>query len=85
LHWQFTSPAHVKGLAVEVSEAIRAGTRATVWVTPVVVVWGDFTQGVGGNKITFVQGALSRSGSSTNRRRSPQAVWNRLLRQLAAP
>ena len=56
LHWQFTSPAHVKGLAVEVSEAIRAGTRATVWVTPVVVVWGDFTQGVGGNKITFVQG-----------------------------
>jgi len=27
LHWQFTSPARVKGLAVEVSEAIRAGTR----------------------------------------------------------
>ena len=56
LHWQFTSPAHVKGLAVEVSEAIRAGTRATVWVTPVVVVWGDFAQGVAGNKCTFVQG-----------------------------
>ena len=56
LHWQFTSPGHVKGLAVEVSKAIRAGTRATVWVTPVVVVWGDFTQRVGGNKITFVQG-----------------------------
>jgi hypothetical protein len=56
LHWQFTSPAHVKRLAVEVSEAIRAGTRATVWVTPVVVVWGDFAHGVGGNKCTFVQG-----------------------------
>ena len=56
LHWQFTSPAHVKGLAAEVSEAIRAGTRATVWVAPVIVVWGGFAQGVGGNKCTFVQG-----------------------------
>jgi len=44
LHWRFTSPAHVKGLAVEVSEAIRASTRATVWVTPVIVVWGEFAQ-----------------------------------------
>jgi hypothetical protein len=61
LHWRFTSPAHVKGLAVEVSEAIRASTRATVWVTPVIVVWGEFAQVVGGDTCTFVHGdALAR-------------------------
>jgi len=56
LHWRFTSTAHVKGLAREVHECIRASTRATVWVTPVIVVWGDFAQGVGGDKCTFVHG-----------------------------
>jgi hypothetical protein len=55
-HWQFTSPAHVKGLAREVHEGIRASTRATVWVTPVIVVWGDFAQVVGGDTCTFVHG-----------------------------
>ena len=61
LHWQLTSPAHVKGLAVEVSQAIRAGTRATVWVTPVIVVWGEFAQVVGGDTVKFVHGdALAR-------------------------
>ena len=60
-HWQFTSPAHVKRLAVEVSEAIRAGTRARVWVTPVIVVWGEFAQVVGGDTVKFVHGdALAR-------------------------
>jgi hypothetical protein len=48
LYWRFTSPARIKGLAVKVSQAIRAGTRATVWVTPVIVVWGEFAQVVGG-------------------------------------
>jgi hypothetical protein len=38
LHWRFTSPAHVKGLAREVHEAVRASTRATVCVIPVIVV-----------------------------------------------
>jgi len=56
LHWQLTSPAHVKGLAVEVSQAIRIGTRATVWVTPVIVVWGEFAQVVGGDTCKFVHG-----------------------------
>ena len=56
LHWRFTDPGHIKGLAGEVSQAIRASTRATVWVTPVIVVWGDFAQGVGGDKCTFVHG-----------------------------
>ena len=37
LHWQLTGPTHVKGLAVEVSKAIRIGTRTTVWATPVIV------------------------------------------------
>jgi len=61
LHWQLTSPTHVKGLAVEVSEAIRASTRATVWVTPVIVVWGEFAQVVGGDTCKFVHGdALAR-------------------------
>ena len=53
--------ADIKGLAVEVSEAIRAGTRATVWVTPVIVVWGEFAQVVGGDTVKFVHGdALAR-------------------------
>jgi hypothetical protein len=56
LQWRFTSPAHVKRLAVEVSEAIRASTRATVWVTPVIVVWGEFAQVVGGDTCKFVHG-----------------------------
>ena len=61
VHWKLTSPAHVKGLAVEVSEAIRAGTRAKVWVTPVIVVWGEFPQMVAGDRCKFVHGdALAR-------------------------
>lgn len=54
--WRFTSPAHVKGLAIEVSEAIRSNTRATVWVMPVIVVWGDFAQVVAGDTCRFVHG-----------------------------
>jgi hypothetical protein len=61
LYWRFTSPARIKGLAVKVSQAIRAGTRATVWVTPVIVVWGEFAQVVGGDTCKFVHGdALTR-------------------------
>lgn len=55
-HWRFTSPAHVKSLAREVHEAVRASTRASVWVTPVIVVWGDFAQLVAGDSCTFVHG-----------------------------
>jgi len=61
LYWRFTSTAHVKALAAEVSQAIRARTRATVWVTPVIVVWGEFAQVVGGDTVKFVHGdALAR-------------------------
>jgi hypothetical protein len=56
LHWQLTSPAHVKGVAVKVSQTMRTGTRATVWVTPVIVVWGEFAQVVGGDTCKFVLG-----------------------------
>ena len=84
LHWRFTDPAHIKGLAVEVSQAIRASTRATVWVTPVIVVWGEFAQVVGETRARSFMATLSRGGSGTNRRASPQAVWNRSLRQLPA-
>lgn len=58
---QFRSPAHVKGLAREVSEAVRASTRARVWVTPVIVIWGGFAQEVAGDTCKFVHGdALAR-------------------------
>jgi hypothetical protein len=61
LHWRFTSPGHVKRLAVEVSQTLRAGTRATFWVTPVMVVWAVFAQMVAGEACTFVHGdALAR-------------------------
>jgi len=56
LHWQFTSPAHVKSLAREVHEAVRANTRASVWVTPVIVLWGEFAQMVAGDTCMFVHG-----------------------------
>jgi len=75
LHWRFTSPAHVKGLAVEVSEAIRASTRATVWVTPVIVVWGEFAQVVGGDTCKFVHGdALARWLNDQPARIAPSRV-----------
>ena len=48
--------ARVKGLAREVHEAVLSGTRASVWVTPVIVVWGDFAQMVAGDKCKFVHG-----------------------------
>ena len=61
LQWRFTSPGHVKGLAREVSEAVRAATHVPVWVTPVIVVWGGFAQGVAGDTCKFVHGdALAR-------------------------
>jgi len=61
LHWQLTGPAHVKSLAREVHVAVRASTRASVWVTPVIVVWGEFAQVVGGDTCKFVHGdALTR-------------------------
>jgi len=53
---RFTSPAHVRGLTVAVSKAIRASTRATVWVRPVIVVWGEFAQVVAGDTCKFVHG-----------------------------
>ena len=75
VYWRFTSPAHVKGLAVEVSQAIRASTRATVWVTPVIVVWGEFAQVVGGDKCKFVHGdALARWLSDQPARIAPGRV-----------
>lgn len=54
--WRFASSAHIKNLAREVHEAVRASTRASVWVTPVIVVWGDFAQVVAGDTCTFVHG-----------------------------
>ena len=54
--WRFTSPAPVRCQAAQVSEAIRASTRATVWVIPVIVVWGDFPQVVAGDTCKFVHG-----------------------------
>jgi hypothetical protein len=75
LYWKVTSPAHVKGLALEVSEAIRAGTRAKVWVTPVIVVWGEFPQVVAGDTCKFVHGdALARWLRDQPARISPDRV-----------
>ena len=58
LNWRLTSPAHVKSLAREVHVAVRASTRASVWVTPVIVVWGEFAQVVGGDTCKFVHLSL---------------------------
>ena len=54
---------NVIGLAVAGSQAIRTTTRATVWVTPVIVVWADFTQVVGQTRAGSFVSALSRGGS----------------------
>ena len=56
LNWRLTSPAHVKSLAREVHEAVRASTHASVWVTPVIVVWGEFAQVAAGDTCKFVHG-----------------------------
>jgi len=56
LNWRLTSPAHVKSLAREVHDSVRASTHASVWVTPVIVVWGEFAQVVAGDTCKFVHG-----------------------------
>jgi len=56
LNWRLTSPTHVKSLAREVHEAVRASTHASVWVTPVIVVWGEFAQVAAGDTCKFVHG-----------------------------
>lgn len=54
--WTFDGSSRLKGLAVQVRDQVHAGTRATVWVTPVVVLWSNFPQGVGGDRVAYVAG-----------------------------
>jgi len=56
LPWTFDGSSRLKGLAVQVRDQVRSGTRATVWVTPVFVLWSSFPQGVGGEGVTYVAG-----------------------------
>lgn len=56
LSYQYDASKRIIPLAFEVRDRLRAGTRATQFVTPVVVVWGRFPQQVAGGTCTFVHG-----------------------------
>mgnify|MGYP000904642165 CR=1 FL=1 len=63
VRWQGAPPsplsgaAHVASLARETHDQVLANTRINQWVQPVVVVWGDFPQGIaGGQRCSYVAG-----------------------------
>ncbi len=44
LSYRYEKASHLRGQAAEVNERVRLKTRATFWVSPVVVIWGDFPE-----------------------------------------
>lgn len=56
LFYRLDGVGHLKGLAREVHDRLRAESRVSVWVEPVFVVWGAFPQRVAGETCKFVHG-----------------------------
>ena len=56
LSYRHGGVGYLKGLAREVHDRLRTESRVSVWVEPVIVVWGDFPQGVAGDTCKFVHG-----------------------------
>jgi hypothetical protein len=54
--WTWNGAKAVTGLAMETRDRIRAQSRIVHFVQPVVVIWGDFPEGIAEGKITFVHG-----------------------------
>jgi len=56
LSWRHGGVGYLKGLARDVHDRLRTQSRVSVWVEPVIVVWGDFPQRVAGETCKFVHG-----------------------------
>jgi len=56
LSYRLGGVGYLKGLAREVHDRLRTEIRVSVWVEPVIVVWGAFPQRVAGETCKFVHG-----------------------------
>lgn len=75
MSYRYDGARHVRGQAREVHERVLAGTRARVWVTPVVVIWAEFPDRVAGVDCIFVHGdALADWLRSQPKRVAPNRV-----------
>lgn len=56
LHYVHTGSPHLLRLARETHDRLLAGSRINMWVTPVMVWWADFPQGVAEGRCAHVRG-----------------------------
>jgi hypothetical protein len=76
-------PRRMRSLARRVHDQVRSATKVSVWVTPVVVFWGQFAVGVvedGG--VTYVHGERLREWLSKQPARLPSAAMSRVTTAL---
>jgi hypothetical protein len=56
LSYRVGGVGYLKGLARDVHDRLRSESRVSVWVEPVIVLWGAFPQRVAGETCKFVHG-----------------------------
>lgn len=56
LRYTHPGPGHLLGLARETYERVRAATRLSQWVTPVMVMWGEFPQRLVEDRCVYLHG-----------------------------
>ncbi len=56
LQYTHPGPGHLLGLARETHDRVRAATRLSQWVTPVMVMWGDFPQRLVEDRCVYLHG-----------------------------
>jgi len=60
-------PGRQKAAATRLKRVLSQETKISVWVTPVVVIWGGFPEGtVEADGVTFIRGILSVDGFESN-------------------
>lgn len=56
LTYTHPGPGHLLGLARETHDRVKAATRINQWVTPVMVMWGDFPQRLVDGRCVYLHG-----------------------------
>lgn len=80
LSYRYDGAGHVRSLAHQVHKRLREQTHARVWVTPVIIIWGEFPEQVSGERCTFVHGDVLAGWL----RSQPQRVAPSRIDQLVA-